>query len=108
MTYPFVSSHVDGGLAKGPRLAIVWHMAEGGGTVGYLSRANPNDISCHFVIESTGRIVQMLALTRMHTSIRTSDIRMSDDADGFYGRSHAVAMMGRWTRRRRRTFGYQT
>jgi hypothetical protein len=71
-------------------------MAEGGGTVGYLAKPNPNGVSVHFVVEYSGRVVQMLRLDHMHSSIRTSDIRTSDDIDGFYGRSHAVAVMGPW------------
>lgn len=96
MAYPFVASAVNLGLARGPRLALIVHMAEGGGTVGYLSRPNPNGVSVHWVIERSGRIVQMLAEDRMHTSIRVSAIRTSDDPDGLYGRSHAVKVMGRW------------
>lgn len=96
MSYAFVASAVRLGTAKGPRLAVVWHMAEGGGTVGFLSRQNPNGVSVHFVIEYTGRTVQMLRLDEMHTSIRTSDIRTTDDADGFYGRTAAVGVMGAW------------
>lgn len=96
MTYPFVASFVSLGTAKGPRRAFVIHMAEGGGTVGYLSKANPNGVSVHFVIERTGRIVQMLKLTQMHTSLRTSAIRTTDDADGFFGASAARAVMGDW------------
>lgn len=103
MTYPFVPSAHDLGPAKGPRLAVVWHMAEGGGTVGYLSRPNANGVSVHFVVEYTGRIVQMLALDHMHSSIRTSDIRTTDDMpypEGdeivTYGRTAARAALGDW------------
>jgi hypothetical protein len=71
-------------------------MAEGGGTVGYLSRPNPNGVSVHFVVEGSGRIVQMLPLDHMHSSIRTSDIRTTDDADGVYGRTAARAVLGPW------------
>lgn len=96
MAYLRVPSATDLGPAKGPRLAMVWHMAEGGGTVGYLSRPNPNGVSVHFVIEYSGRIVQMLDLDHMHSSIRTSDIRTTDDPDGFYGATAARAVMGEW------------
>jgi hypothetical protein len=95
-TYPFVQSATDLGRAVGPRRAVTWHMAEGGGTVGYLAKPNPNGVSVHFVIERSGRIVQMLDLTHMQSSLRTSDIRTSDDADHFYGRTHALAVMGTW------------
>ena len=96
MSYPYVQSYTDLGVRRGPILGFVVHMAEGGGTVGYLSRANPNGVSVHYVIERTGRIVQMLRETHMHSSIRTSDIRRTDDPDGFYGRTAAVGVLGEW------------
>lgn len=95
--YPFVQSYTDLGPAKGPRLAIVWHMAEGGGTVSYLSKSNPNGVSVHFVVEYTGRVVQMLKLDHMHSSIRTSDIRTTDDSTPpYYGKTAARVVMGAW------------
>ena len=106
--YPFVASFVQGGNARGPRKAVAWHMAEGGGTVGYLSRDNPNGVSVHYVIEYTGRIVQMLRETQMHTSIRTSAIRTTDDTPYdwrgtpiTYGATAARAVMGDWADVRR-------
>lgn len=102
-TYPFVHAYHDLGAARGPRLAMCWHMAEGGGTVGYLAKPNPNGVSVHFVVESSGRIVQMLTLDRMHSSIRTTEIRGDDDppyAFGgetiTYGRTAARAALGDW------------
>jgi hypothetical protein len=80
-------------------------MAEGGGTVGYLSRQNPNGVSVHFVIERSGRTVQMLGLDRMHSSIRTSAIRTTNDTDGFYGATARSAVMGRWGDTRSLTLG---
>jgi hypothetical protein len=71
-------------------------MAEGGGTVAYLAKQNPNGVSVHYVIEYRGRIVQMLSEARMHSSIRTTSIRTTDDADGFYGVTAARAVMGKW------------
>jgi hypothetical protein len=96
VTYPFVQAFHDLGKARGPRLAFVVHMAEGGGTVGFLSRRNPNGVSVHYVIERTGRIVQMLLESHMHASIRSSDIRTTDDPDGFYGATARTAVMGHW------------
>lgn len=103
MTYPFLRSYTDLGIARGPRLAMCWHMAEGGGTVGYLSRANPRSVSVHFVVEYSGQVVQMLDLAHMHSSLRTSAIRTSDDPPYVYlgetityGRSAAFAVMGLW------------
>jgi hypothetical protein len=77
-------------------------MAEGGGTVGFLSRPNTHGVSVHFVIERSGRIVQMLNLSHMHTSIRITQpggahaIRHTDDEDGVYGQTAAVGVMGAW------------
>ncbi|HEV8545010.1 MAG TPA: peptidoglycan recognition family protein [Candidatus Limnocylindrales bacterium] len=96
MSYPFVHAATDLGVARGPRLALVVHMAEGGGTVGFLSRPNPDDVSVHYVIEYAGRIVQMLLESHMHSSIRTTAIRKSDDADGFFGWTAALATLGDW------------
>lgn len=104
MTYPFVSSFVQGTTARGPRKAVVWHMAEGGGTVGWLSGGNdPNGVSVHYVIEYTGRVVQMLSLSQMHTSIKPTAIRSTDDKPFdwrgtpiVYGATAARAVMGDW------------
>ena len=99
MTYPFVQAHNDYGLRKGPVRAFVIHMAEGGGTVGYLDTngtAPPRGVSVHYVIERTGRIVQMLLETHTSGSINPQDIRTTDDADGFYGVTDAKAVMGAW------------
>jgi hypothetical protein len=96
MSYPFVPSAVDLGPAKGPRLAVVWHMAEGGGTVAYLAAPNPNGVSVHFVVERAGRTVQMLPFDHMHSSIRPTEIRTTDDVDGFFGVTAARTVMGRW------------
>lgn len=98
MTYPYVQAYTDLGLAQGPRLAMLWHMAEGGNTVAYLAKPNPNGVSVHFVVEYTGRVVQMLRLTHMHSSIRASDIRRTDDLypDPPYGRSTALEVLGKW------------
>ena len=99
--YAFVPSAVDLGRARGPRRAFIVHMAEGGNTVGYLSRPNPNGVSVHFVVKRTGSVVRMLDLDRMHSSIKSSAIRTTDDADGFYGVTAARAVMGEWADVRR-------
>lgn len=98
MAYPFVSSYHDAGPAHGPRLAVVWHMAEGGGTVGYLHRENPNGVSVHYVIEYSGRVVQMLREDHMHTSINPALIRRTDDPNGFYGATVARDVLRSWWR----------
>lgn len=97
MTYPFVHATEDYGLRKGPVLAFVVHMAEGGGTVGFLSKPDVvRGVSVHYVIEYTGRIVQMLLETHASGSINPADIRTTDDADGFYGATTAKAVLGSW------------
>lgn len=103
MTYPFVASYHDYGPAKGPRLGLVWHMAEGGGTVGYLAKPNPNGVAVHFVIERDGDIVQMLRLDHANGSIRPAAIRTTDDqpyawagVPVTYGATAAKAVLGTW------------
>ena len=58
--------------------AILWHMAEGYGTVRYFTRV-AKDVSAHFVVERSGRIVQMVALDDASHSAHVSID--SDDAD---------------------------
>lgn len=99
----YVQAENDYGPADGPRSGITWHMAEGGGTVGYLSRPNPNGVSVHFVIEYSGRVVQMLPLGHANGSIRPTAIRTTDDdpylwagVPVVYGATAARAVLGRW------------
>lgn len=101
MAYPFTQAFHDLGVARGPRLGFTIHMAAGGGTVGFLSRKNRDGVSVHYVIEYTGRIVQMLLESHMHSSIRIgiptgSAIRQDDDPDGLFGHTAAVAVLGDW------------
>lgn len=109
MAYRFVASAHDLGLARGPRLGFTIHMAEGGGTVGYLSRPNPNGVSVHYVIEYDGDIVQMLREDHMHSSIRirnadgSSALRRGDESPYtfrgetiIYGATAAKAVLGDW------------
>ena len=102
MAYLFVHAFHDLGVARGPRLGFVVHMAEGGGTVGFLSRANRDGVSVHYVIVYSGRIVRMLDEAHMHSSIRihepdgSSAIRLDDDPGGPYGRTAAVRVLGPW------------
>jgi N-acetylmuramoyl-L-alanine amidase-like protein len=97
MSYPFVPATNDYGPRKGPALGFVIHMAEGGGTVGFLSKPDvPRGVSVHYVIEYTGRIVQMLDETHASGSIDPTQIRTTDDSDGFYGVSANKAVMGDW------------
>jgi hypothetical protein len=100
MAFDFEPAFHDLGPRKGPLRGFTIHMAEGGGTVGFLSRKNKHGVSVHYVIEDSGRIVQMLRENRMHSSIRiqnkdgSSAIRRSDDKNGFFGRRAAVAALG--------------
>lgn len=106
MAYPFVRAYFDYGPRRRPVLAFVVHMAEGGGTVGYLSRQNPNGVSVHYVVERSGRVVQMLREDRASGSIRPSSVRATDDPiftspDGdrvAYGASAAKAALGSYWR----------
>lgn len=104
MAYVFVNSYFDYGTrGQVPVLGITVHMAEGGGTVGYLSRQNPNGVSVHYVIEYSGRIVQMLAESRVNGSINPRDIRTTNDdpytiggETVIYGASAAKRALGAW------------
>lgn len=60
MSYRFVQAKyfTPGGMVQ-PR-AVVIHMAEGGGTVEWLSGGVTNNNSSHFVVRYTGEIVQMV------------------------------------------------
>lgn len=97
MGYPFVQAANDYGPRKGPVLAFVVHMAEGGGTVGFLSRPNLRGVSVHYVIEYSGRIVRMLAETHASGSINPTDLR-STDGPAPFGASAARAVLGPWAR----------
>jgi hypothetical protein len=95
--YPFVQAYHDYGPAKGPRRAFVIHMAEGGGTVGYLSRPNPNRVSVHYVIERSGRIVQMLLESHAGGHVNPAKLRTSN-GPAPYGVTVRQAVMGGWDR----------
>ena len=95
MTYPFVQAANDYGLRKGPFLAFVVHMAEGGGTVGFLSRPNLRGVSVHYVIEYSGRIVQMLLESHASGSINPKELRSTDGPEP-YGATVRKTVMGDW------------
>jgi hypothetical protein len=95
--YPFVQAYHDYGRRRGPVLGFVVHMAEGGGTVGYLSRPNPNGVSVHYVIERNGRIVQMLREDHAGGHIDPTKIRVTD-GPAPYGATAARAVLGAWHR----------
>lgn len=95
MVYPFVQAASDYGVRKGPVRAFVVHMAEGGGTVGFLSRPNDRGVSVHYVVEKTGRIVQMLREDHASGSINPGDLRTTDDPSVF-GATVGRKVMGEW------------
>ena len=97
MTYPFVAANAQYGTRKGPVKAFVVHMAEGGGTVGFLAKPNPRNVSVHYVIERTGRIVQMVRESDATGSINPNDLRTTDDPSTF-GATVRKAVMGEWDR----------
>lgn len=97
MTYPFVQAFYDYGARSGPVRAFVVHMAEGGGTVGYLSRESPRGVSVHYVIEYSGRIVQMLREDHASGSIDPGKLRTTE-GPAPYGATVRKAVMGQWDR----------
>ena len=97
MTYPFVAAAAQYGVRKGPVKAFVVHMAEGGGTVGFLAKPNPRNVSVHYVIERTGRIVQMVRESEATGSINPNDLRTTDDPATF-GATVRKSVMGEWDR----------
>lgn len=102
--YPFIAAAFDYGLRRAAARAFVIHMAEGGGTVGYLSRDPARGVSVHFVIEYSGRIVQMLKLDRVSGSINPDRLRITNDPPfvGYngelvrYGVTARKRVMGDW------------
>ena len=95
--YPFVPAYYSYGRRKGPVKAFVVHMAEGGGTVGFLSRPNRRKVSVHYVIERTGRIVQMVRESEATGSINPNDLRTTE-GPAPYGAKVRKATMGEWDR----------
>lgn len=78
MSYPFVPSPPSEHWPRtAPIRAIVIHMAEGGGTVRWLQRPDGN--SSHYVVEYTGRIVQMVREDRAAGSIDPTKVRRDND-----------------------------
>lgn len=82
MTYLFVAAPDHWSRGGVPVRAIAIHMAEGGGTVSWLARPDGN--SSHYVVERTGRIVQMVREDRAAGSINPRSVRNTDDAPFTY------------------------
>ncbi len=106
MVFPFVQARYDFGRRIAPALAFVVHMAEGGNTVAYLARNPARNVSVHFVIEYSGRTVQMLRLDRVSGSINPTDLRTTNDTpfDGYgaqrvmFGAGPRRQVLGAWDR----------
>lgn len=95
MTYVFVPAYHRYGLRKGPVRAFVVHMAEGGGTVGFLSRPNARGVSVHYVLEYSGRVVQMVREQEATGSINPNDLRTTE-GPAPYGAKVRREVMGDW------------
>lgn len=94
MSYPFVKAGAPSyGPRKGTALGLMYHMAEGGGTVGYLSRNPPRGVSVHAVCEYSGKVTQMLGWEQASGSLNPAD-RSRDKA--YFGHKHLVDVLGRW------------
>ena len=97
MSYPFVAAYWDAyGPRKGPTLGIGLHMAEGGGTVGYLDKIGtipPRGVSVHAVCDRAGVVTQMLKWGDASGSLNTAN---RSTEKGYYGHSVLVAVLGDW------------
>lgn len=96
-TYPYVPAWFDGlGARKGPTLGLMFHMAEGGGTVGYLdNKGNPpsRGVSVHAVCDYFGKVTRMLSWTDASGSLNPAD-RSTDKA--YFGHTALQAVLGDW------------
>lgn len=89
LPYDFVHATHDYGESPVPKGGIVFHLAEGCDPLSYLAGDNViRGVSAHFVIQPTGRVVQMLRLDHTSGSIKASDVRTTTDPDGDYGRRY--------------------
>jgi hypothetical protein len=97
MSYPFVAAYWDTyGARKGPTLGIGLHMAEGGGTVGYLDKIGtipPRGVSVHAVCDRAGVVTQMLKWGDASGSLNPAD---RSTEKGYYGHSVLLAVLGSW------------
>lgn len=94
----YAQAWYDYGAFRNPVLGFGIHMAEGGGTVGYLDRNGdppPRGVSVHFVIPYDGSIVQMLDVAHACGGLNPDD-RSTNKA--YYGHDILVAVLGTfWT-----------
>lgn len=99
---PYPAARDYGPRDRWPTLAVVWHMAEGRNVAQYLSHAPLRGVSVHYTVEQAtdrwqdGEVVRCLPEDRISGSIDPRTVRRGDDADGYYGASHARAAIGRY------------
>jgi hypothetical protein len=73
----------------------VFHLAEGCDPLGYLSGPKERiarGVSATFVVQPSGRVVQMLALDHVSGSLNPREVRTSTDPDGWAGRRYTRFM----------------
>lgn len=91
----FVPARYDYGPLNIPVRGFGLHMAEGGGTVGYLANNPARGVSVHFVVQYDGDIVQMLAIDHACGGMNPDD-RSTNKV--YYGHDILVAVLGTyWT-----------
>lgn len=96
MDYPFVPARWYTAGARVEIRSTLWHMAEGYGTVGYLSRVVRN-VSADFVVDRFGKVTQMV---RWSDASHSANVAFDDDTNdagdcaGLYGLRHARAVLG--------------
>lgn len=78
LAYRFVAAPDNWDRNGGAVRAIVCHMAQGGGTVSWLTRDDGN--SSHYVVEYDGRITQMVRESRAAGSMNPDLTRTTNDA----------------------------
>jgi len=96
MAYPYRQAWYSYGPRKGPTLALMFHMAEGYGTVGYLDKYGtmpPRGVSVHAVCDRYGHITQMLPWNVASGSLNPAN-RSTDK--GYYGHTKLVSVLGKW------------
>lgn len=96
MAYPFVAARWYTAGARAAIRGTLWHMAEGYGTVGYLSRVARN-VSADFVVDRFGQTTQMVRWADASHSARVAfddDTNDASDCAGLYGERYARAVLG--------------
>lgn len=96
MAYPFVRARHYTAGARVEIRGTLWHMAEGYGTVGYLSRAERN-VSADFVVDRFGKVTQMVRWSDASHSAHVAfddDTNDAGDCGGLYDDRYARAVLG--------------